>query len=136
MIVRFNTARLISKPAGFFAFLLWALFGNADDPTPPADYMPTASEKWRAVCWWFRNPLHNLCFYVLGCCDEDSVTAGKLPSAVFLPDNGFNWYFTGTARRSMYWRPFLSHRGRWFKIYIGFRSGGSFGVKFQRNRGD
>jgi hypothetical protein len=51
-------------------WLLWALFGNDDDGAwgqrsgePGYDGKPFS--VWLAVCWWFRNPAHNLFFHVL-----------------------------------------------------------------------
>lgn len=53
--------------------ILWSLFGNAEDGnygerSGEPGYDPAAGpliepRQWRAVCWWFRNPFHNLCFH-------------------------------------------------------------------------
>src|SRR4051794_37678044 len=43
-------------------------FGNLDEPNPPADYRP--NDKHRVRSWYFRNPTHNLTFYVIGITDK------------------------------------------------------------------
>jgi hypothetical protein len=48
---------------------LWWL-GNADDPLLPAGYLADRPRWWRRVCWWCRNPAHNLLHFVLGCKDR------------------------------------------------------------------
>ena len=61
-----------ARPANWFRFLVWAIFGNEDDGTfGDANFKPLFDFKvWRAVAWWFRNPAHNLCFYVWGVADK------------------------------------------------------------------
>lgn len=110
--------------------VLWAIFGNEDDPNPPGDYLPGESVTWRRVCWWFRNPLHNLTFYVLGCADKPTAVIGRLPFSVFAPDGGWNWAFTFSG---WFPRPFVSHRGERFQWYVGWRPPhGAIGIKFQK----
>jgi len=48
--------------------LIWLLFGNDDDGIyGDLNWNPTqAKSTWIAIQWWFRNPLHNLVFYVMG----------------------------------------------------------------------
>lgn len=52
------------------SWLIWAFFGNDEDGqwgqrsgVPGYDGQPDS--LWLRVCWWFRNPLHNLFFHVL-----------------------------------------------------------------------
>jgi hypothetical protein len=127
------TGRAVEKPRGW-RLIPWALFGNADDPQPPAEYLPRSPLWWRRIAWWFRNPLHNGCFYVWGVMDRDSESAGDFPDRVFAPDG---WNRVRTTPSGSWPRPFVSHRGKTWRWYIGWRSpGGAFGLKFQRNRDD
>lgn len=109
--------------------ILWAVFGNDDEPEAPSWYMPEWP-RWRRQLWWlfFRNPLHNLCFYVLGIADKEFTSAGKYPSDVFVP-YGWNW----AVRRYKWLRlPFVSYqnrRGIVKKFYVGWRERGNFGFK-------
>lgn len=127
--------RVVVRPRGL-ALIAWALFGNADDPLPPADYMPGKAQWRRRIAWWVRNPFHNGCFYGWGCCDRDSVSVGDDPEKVFC--DGLGWLRAKTYPQGSKWgRPFVSHRGRRWRWYAGWRTpGGAFGFKFQRNRPD
>lgn len=118
--------RAVVRPLGLAA-IAWALFGNEDDPQPPADYMPTSSPRWRRICWWGRNPAHNLCFYVLGCRDQDAITVAADPDVVFR-DGGWNWGWTFAG---WFPRPFVSYQGRAYRGYAGWRPGGALGLKLQ-----
>jgi len=131
MKTRYFPLRQVLKPRGW-RLIPWALFGNEDDPHPPADYMPTSSPCWRRVCWWGRNPFHNLCFYVAGCCDRDSTSVGLDPGVVFR-ESGANWCWTFAGPLP---RPFFSYRGRKLRGYLGWRPGGALGIKLQRERAD
>lgn len=114
---------------------LWWV-GNANDGIAPVDYMMDSPYLWRVICWFFRNPLHNLNFYVLGFCDRPSVTYGNEPGNVFAA-SGSGWVWTVTVVYGWLPLPFVSHIGQTWKIYLGWRSlGGALGVKFQRNRHD
>jgi hypothetical protein len=109
--------------------------GNANDGIRPVDYMPTSPAWWATICWFFRNPFHNLTFYVIGVCDRPSITYGSEPGNVFSA-SGSGWLWTVTVVYGWLPLPFVSHIGKTWKIYAGWRSlGGSFGLKFQRNRG-
>lgn len=105
-------------------------FGNLDDPNPPNDYRPNDSAWKRKVWWYFRNPLHNLCFYVLGIADKPFISIGKYPNTVFNPNGGWNW-----AIRKYKWiyLPFISYIGK-IKCYIGWRERGNWGVKLTNNK--
>jgi hypothetical protein len=125
-----NPGRTISKPTGVLSFIIWALFGNADDGIAPADYLPGKPYWWRAVCWWFRNPLHNLFFYVLGVADKPTTAYGRDPTTSFMT-RGWNW---AVVNYRWLWLPFLSFRGGPIRCYIGWRPPeGAFGLKLQHN---
>jgi len=56
------------SPWSLPAYLIWALFGNAEDG--PYGFLPRDETKpdpnWRAtLAWWMRNPMHNLTHYTL-----------------------------------------------------------------------
>ena len=106
--------------------ILWALFGNEDDGI-------YGDEKWRAgrnpspwlaIAWWFRNPFHNLFFYVIGVADRPrtfySTREWGSPG----------WTFH-VLRCGWLWLPFISHRGR-VNFYAGWRPYGAFGFKLNR----
>ena len=84
--------RPVMVPAGVLSWLLWVLFGNADDGalgTP--DFHPTRPAWLRRILWWLRNPAHNLMFYVLGCAHLEQCREGRYPLSVFAPEGGLNW---------------------------------------------
>lgn len=104
--------------------LFW--IGNLDDPIPPSWF--TGSK----FAWFCRNPFHNLMFYVLGFQSEPSISYGKYPDKVFSEELGWNYAI------SFIWDwlpvPFISHRGKWFRWYAGWKCpGASLGFEFRRN---
>ncbi len=113
--------------------IIWAIFGNDDDPNPPTVYYPGWPEWRRRLYWWFRNPFHNLFFYVLGCADKTFERRAAYPkdapgNLVFRPEGG--WYVAVTKCRG--WRlPFVSYQGTGLvkKFYIGWRERGNLGAK-------
>src|SRR5438270_10895964 len=64
-------------------------FGNLDDPEPPMDYLPP--DPLRKAKWYWRNPLHNFTFYVMGIADADFERTGRYPDFNFAPEDGWNW---------------------------------------------
>lgn len=99
-------------------------FGNEDDPVPPPDYRP--DDKHRVTKWYFRNPTHNLNFYVIGLADKTFRRSGRYPTQVFNPRQGWNW----AVCKYRWWRlPFLSYQRNSFRFYFGWRERGNFGIK-------
>jgi hypothetical protein len=99
-------------------------FGNLDDPLPPADYRP--DDRHRVGKWYFRNPTHNLFFYVIGISDKTFHRAGRHPGEVFNPHGGWNW----AGCKYKWWRlPFVSYQKKSFRFYLGWRERGNFGGK-------
>ncbi len=117
---------LKGKPTNFFSLIMWGIFGNADDTTAPPTYMPGSSLWWRKICWWMRNPFHNLCFYVIGTADKPVVAIGKDPTCPFVT-SGWNY----TVIKYKWLRlPFISYQGTVIRAYLGWRPPeGSFGIK-------
>lgn len=108
-----------------FKGLLWAFFGNEDDG-------PYGDNKWRAgrsktfklaLEWWFRNPAHNWCFYVIGIADSDHYFEGRKDWGV---DPGFSFHYT--YKLGGIKLPLLSYVGKKKGWYIGWRPSGAFGV--------
>src|SRR5581483_3943969 len=100
--------------------------GNLDDPVPPADYLP--NDKHRVRKWYWRNPAHNLFFYVIGIADKTFRRSGRCPADVFNPHQGWNW----TVCKYKWVRlPFISYRREPFKFYIGWRERGNFGMELK-----
>ena len=121
-------------------FLLWALFGNDDDGifgTP--DFHPTWPLWLRAVLWWFRNPFHNLTFYVIGISVSSPSGKGVLPDTahrwgdypqdVFNPNGGWNKCYTYYDGIVYLFRSYIG----WWKFYIGWRERGNFGFRLTLN---
>lgn len=104
----------------------WFWLQNADDPTPPADYAVGDEEWLRALKWWFRNPFHNLFFYVIGICDQQTERRGVDPSHVFVW--GWNFVITHAIGTPIY-LPFVSYLTPKFRCYAGWRPGGALGFK-------
>jgi len=104
--------------------LFWV--GNLDDPIPPEWF--TGSK----LAWFIRNPFHNLGFYVLGFRSHPSTSYGKYPQSVFTEELGFNWTITIVSG----WLPlpFISHRGKGWRWYLGWKCpGASLGLEFRKN---
>ncbi len=109
-------------------------FGNDDNPEPEAWYRPDS--RWRKVLWYFRNPLHNFTFYVIGVADRtDRSRIGNYPASVFHPD-GKGWVKCWTLLAKPKWLklPFISYIGPKVKWYFGWRERGNFGLKLTRNK--
>lgn len=134
------------KPYDLEAWTAWALFGNDDDgifgektPLFEGDFSLMAALAWQA-----RNPLHNLCFYVIGSADRinDEWDIFKIcprgiclmhyherAKTVFAHDkHGFYFGLHGL-------KPFVSLRITYLKnrrldFYAGWRERGNFGLKF------
>lgn len=127
-------------------WLTWAFFGNDDDgiygEKPSAgNWTQEKICSKRAFLWWWRNPMHNFCFYVIGSADKqndefaliklaregcDLLKYHKKAHTVFAGES--TSFFIGFHS----WKPFVSLRldyGRLFDFYIGWRERGNFGIK-------
>lgn len=81
---------------------------------------------WRAICWWFRNPFHNLFFYVLGVADRNRVFySSREWGSGGWTFHALNWWWL--------WLPLVSYRGR-INFYAGWRPYGAFGFKLNRSK--
>lgn len=103
-------------------------FKNSDEPTPPAWYRP--GERHRKFKWSFRNPIHNLDFYVIGVADKNFSRSGRFPEKNSDPRGG--WDFEA-ARYKFIWLPFVSYHRPKFDFYFGWRNHGNFGIKININ---
>lgn len=108
--------------------LAWSLFGNDDD-----GYF--GDDKWRAgrnktlylaIVWWFRNPFHNLFFYVIGVADRERV----FYSTREWGSEGWTFHL---LNYKWLWLPLISYRGV-VNFYIGWRPYGAFGTKLNRGK--
>lgn len=113
--------------------IIWALFGNDDDPNPPEDYYPGEPMLYRGVRWWLRNPCHNMGFYVLGLAGKPFERVALYPRGasgllVFRPEGG--WYIAVVKYRWLR-LPFVSYQGTGLvkKFYCGYRERANLGVK-------
>ena len=101
---------------------IW-LFGNADTPTAPDWYRP--GKHCRTFTWHIRNPLHNCARYGVGVSDKAFVRAGRYPDRIGNPNGGWNYAVIKYKRLRL---PFVSYQGGCFECYLGWRTGGDFGV--------
>jgi hypothetical protein len=126
---RWHTIKVAPKPGlpeiHFYDKLnpVW-WFGNADEPVPPNWYMP--DDDHRKTKWYFRNPLHNFTFYVIGIADKKSARSGRYPDVVTNPNGGWNF---AISRRRIIFLPFISYERRKFEFYLGWHARGNFGAK-------
>jgi hypothetical protein len=105
--------------------------GNQDEPLPPVDYRP--DDKHRVSKWYYRNPTHNLNYYVIGVADKTFRRSGRYPQEVFNPRGGWNW----TVCKYKWWRlPFVSFQKNKFCFYLGWRERGNFGAKLSFKGGN
>lgn len=99
--------------------------GNLDDPQPPDWYRPHDAARSRK--WYCRNSLHNFTFYVIGIADKEFEHKGRFPGELFNPHGGWNW----TVCRYHWLRlPLISYQSRRVRFYVGWRTRGNFGIKF------
>ena len=98
--------------------------GNQDDPVAPDDYR--RDDPHRVQKWYFRNPTHNLTFYVIGLADKTFRRSGKYPDQVFNPQGGWNW---AICKYKWVRLPFISFQRKSFHFYLGWRERGNFGGK-------
>lgn len=120
-----------NPPKGFFAFIIWALLKNEDDgEIGDLNWNPQQRDTvWVRIKWWFRNPAHNLCFYVIGYAGKRGARYGDYPDTVFNPNGGWNRCIHVTEDGKS---KFVSYIG-WCKFYWGPRERGNFGIKFTLN---
>ena len=101
---------------------------NLEDPKPPDWYLPKG--KLRKFRWFLRNPFHNFDYYVIGVADKTMVRSGKHPQDVGNPNGGWNYAVTKYKRLRL---PFLSFQGRKIEGYIGWGTGGNFGIALRKS---
>jgi len=99
-------------------------FGNADDPEPPEKYRP--GKPLRKFFWYCRNPFHNFDHYVIGISDKPFTRIGPYPNRMQNPNGGWNW---AVCRYGWWQLPFADYQRGRFEFYIGWRTGGNFGIK-------
>jgi hypothetical protein len=99
-------------------------FGNLNTPVPPASYRP--EDPRREMKWYFRNPLHNFTFYVVGVADKPFYRSGYYPERNFDPTGGWNF---AVSRRHILLLPYVSYQRQWCTFYLGWRERGNFGIK-------
>lgn len=114
------TKSFTPEQKGNFKFWL----ANDDDPLPPADYL--IEDPGRVEKWYWRNPFHNLTFYVIGVADKPFERTGLCPSANFNPAGGWNWCVTRYGGLEL---PFISYEQGKIHAYFGWRDRGNFGIK-------
>lgn len=139
-------------PGDLLHYTTWALFGNEDDGIfgEGANYkLDHPNDGRKAVSWWFRNPLHNFTFYVIGSADRDNpeITLFKASQkgVSFLTQKPKGTTVFADKATSLFiglhgLKPFISlrigsHLQSW-DMYIGWRERGNFGLKccFRRDK--
>lgn len=128
----------------------WALFGNDDDGIfGEAQCDPYQLHRCngcgKALCWWIRNPFHNLFHYVLGsahCVNSEftllNLNECGIQTMCYSPVARHNYGGRGTSFFLALhgWKPFVSMRLVYFNkyqtdFYLGWRKHGAFGFKLQ-----
>lgn len=108
---------------------LWALFGNEDDGIYGDDrWRGTRNPTpWLAIVWWFRNPFHNLFFYMIGIADHPRT----FYSTKEWGTPGWTFHLLRSDKYRWIWLPFASYKkaGGGFNFYAGWRPYGAFGFK-------
>ena len=128
----------------------WAVFGNDDDGIfgeaqrdPYQLYKSNCPQK--ALCWWIRNPFHNLFHYVIGsahCVNSEftilNIHECGIQALRYCPTAKRNFGGRGTSFFLALhgWKPFISIRIVYFNkyqtdFYLGWRKHGAFGFKLQ-----
>ena len=120
-------------------YLIWALFGNDTDTVDGDQGWQTANgNAWwfhiiwlRRIIWWFRNPFHNLCFFVFGVVGQTQVFKGRFnaPFAGDAPQGAhdvFNWGLTYTDKHVL---PYVSYDGPFGRNALGWAPGGAFRLR-------
>jgi hypothetical protein len=120
-------------------WVLWALFGNVDDGLFGDDrFNPSGSRSvWTAVRWWFRNPFHNLFFYVIGVADITRIVTGRWGGSFYRPGGGFLTCWTTApvfSSRYVVHLPFASVTSAHLQAYVGWRPSGGFGIAMRVSR--
>jgi hypothetical protein len=95
-------------------------FGNSDEPDAPSWYLPGRPQWWRTLCWYVRNPMHNLTHYMVGWTNQPFTV---IYSAADRDRDGFAdaggwlaaWLSRGSERR-----PFVSYTSRKMDLYLGW----------------
>jgi hypothetical protein len=89
------------------------------------------SKRWRKLSWWFRNPAHNLTFYVIGVVDQHRVYRCKYGTNIHKPGGGLLIASTVlvSSKMKLFCLPFASYISPYVKTYIGWRPAGAFGIK-------
>lgn len=137
-------------------------FKNSDDPIPPKDKWVNKPNWLRYLLWYFRNPLHNFNFYVIGLADKEFKRYGIAPKDVFNPNSRWNFCFIihkcqdliflfllysllrstsingyilyGILLFFVTFMPFISYHNNKIKFYVGWRERGNLGLKLTRKR--
>lgn len=124
-----------TQPSTLFAWLKWAFLGNVDD----GFYGDTSfnsegkTDRWTAIKWWFRNPAHNFCFYVIGVADQTRYVTGPWGAAhdrLEVGETGWMWSYTKVVHSLPL--PYVNFSNKWIKFYAGWRPQGAFGFKLKR----
>jgi len=92
---------------------------------------PTENIRWKAICWWFRNPMHNLTFYVIGIADKSRTLYGPYGDSTHKPGGGFLFLVSlpDSGIGKLLPRPFVSYVNKYIKFYLGTRPSGGIGAK-------
>lgn len=111
-------------------------FGNYDNPEPLPELWKDKPHWIRLLLWYFyRNPLHNLQWYILGIVDtiDEWDITGDYPKDVWNPNDGWN-RLTFTHKTTGKHKHFRSYRGKYIEFYFGIRYNGAYGVAFRRTK--
>lgn len=129
-VQRYTGKPILGPRSGPINWLVWALFGNEQDGIyGDSNWNPEGkTDAWTAVKWWFRNPLHNLTWHVIGFVQE-STTRYDMRDI-----DGPGWNLAYSVRDAYPKRKyrFARYIGDGWEFYAGWRARGNFGLKLRR----
>ena len=118
------------------SLITWAVFGNdMEGIFGERSIVPTYGEMTTRnfVRWWIRNPFHNLSWHVLDWPRKKVYVLVEIPGQkTFFWREPRNWVADDHQFQVVLIPPFISWRTDKWEGYLGWRSGGEFGIAFRR----
>ncbi len=116
---------------GIINWITWAFFGNElDGPLGDIRWNPERKDDIKTrLKWWFRNPMHNLTWHVIGFAHKPSTRYDINDT----DQPGWNkaWSILDETGKKY---PFYLYIGKTWTFYAGWRGRGNFGFKFNKTK--
>lgn len=94
------------------------------------DYRAADYDATRRIFYFFRNPAHDFCSYIIGFREDDRYTT-VYGNAL---DTNMNGWIVAVRKWGWLRLPFISYMGLGIQTYAGWRPGGDFGLKLKRKK--